>query len=184
VLIAAAAGMGCTCRNPIAAAGKSQLLRREEKMTGIAGLAEGRIVVGVDGTTSASAVRWAVREALLRQARVHLVFADDRNRCSRARYAGQPGAPRPAQDNAGTALVAAEQLASQALPPGQLSSERADGSAAEVLIDRSAGAELLVLGSAYQASQYASDAWPPMGPVARACLHSAACPVVVVARCE
>ena len=89
-----------------------------------------------------------------------------------------------AQDNAGTALVAAEQLASQALPPGQLSSERADGSAAEVLIDRSAGAELLVLGRAYQASQYASDAWPPMGPVARACLHSAECPVVVVARCE
>ena len=49
-------------------------------MTGDTGHAHGRIVVGVDGTTaSAAAVRWAIREALLRQASVHLVFADDRD---------------------------------------------------------------------------------------------------------
>jgi nucleotide-binding universal stress UspA family protein len=49
-------------------------------MTGITGRAHGRIVVGVDGTTaSAAAARGAVREALLRQASVHLVFADDRD---------------------------------------------------------------------------------------------------------
>ena len=155
-------------------------------MTGSTGRAEGRIVVGVDATTaSAAAVRWAIREALLRQASVHLVFADDHDRCKRAPYAGCWNAPRPDEDDAaGTALRAAEQQASQALPPTRLSSERADGPPARVLIDRSAGAEMLVLGSAYQKGQSASDTWPPMGPVTRACLHGAACPVVITASYE
>ena len=150
-------------------------------MTGSTDRAEGRIVVGVDGTTSsAAAVRWAIREALLRQACVHLVFADDRDRRSRAPYAGGWNAPRQEEDNAAArVLLAAEMQASEALPPARVSSERADGSPARVLIDRSAGAEMLVLGSAYQAGRSASDAWPPMGPVTRACLQGAACPVVV-----
>ncbi len=148
--------------------------------------AQGRIVVGVDGTTaSAAAVRWAVREALLRQASVHLIFADDHDRRSRAPYAGWWNEPRPDEDEtAATALDAAEQQASQALPPARLSSERADGSPSRVLIDRSAGAEMLVLGSAYQPGRSASDAWPPMGPVTRDCLRGAACPVVVIASGE
>ncbi len=81
---------------------------------------QGQIVVGVDGTAaSAAAVRWAILEARLRQARVHLVFARDHGRRSRAPYAGRPAAPRPEQDNAaGTVLSAAEQQASRALPPG------------------------------------------------------------------
>jgi nucleotide-binding universal stress UspA family protein len=158
----------------------------EETMAGTTDRSQGRIVVGVDGTTaSAAAVRWAVREALLRQASVHLVFADDHDRRIRAPYAGRWNEPRPDEDTAAaTALCTAEQQASQALPPARLSSERADGSPSRVLIDRSAGAEMLVLGSAYQARRSASDAWPPMGPVTRACLHSAACPVVVMAACE
>ncbi len=49
---------------------------------------------------------------------------------------------------------------------------------------RSASAELLVLGSAYRAGQSVGQALPTMGPVARACLHGAACPVVVVAPCD
>lgn len=140
-------------------------------------------MVGVDGTAaSAAAVCWAILEARLRQASVHLVFAYDHDRRSRAPYAGRSGAPRPDEDNAaGTVLSAAEQQASQALPPGRLSSELADGSPARVLIDRSAGAELLVLGSAYPAGQPASGASPAMGSVARSCLYGAACPVVVVA---
>jgi len=152
-------------------------------MTGNTDRAGGQIVVGVDGTAaSAAAVRWAILEARLRQARVHLVFAHDHDRHSRAPYAGRSAAPRPEQDNAaGTVLSAAEQQASQALPPGRLSSELAHGSPAQVLIDRSAGAELLVLGNAYPAGQPASGASHAMGPVARACLHGAACPVVVMA---
>jgi nucleotide-binding universal stress UspA family protein len=154
-------------------------------MTGSTDRSGGQIVVGVDGTAaSAAAVRWAILEARLRQASVHLVFAYDHDRRSRAPYAGRSGAPRPDPDEdnaAGTVLFAAEQQASLALPPGRLSSELADGSPAQVLIDRSAGAELLVLGSAYPAGQSASGASPAMGPVARACLHGAACPAVVVA---
>lgn len=70
-------------------------------MTGDTDRAQGRIVVGVNGTTaSAATVRWAVREALLRQASVHLVFADDHDRRIRAPYAGGCDEPRPDQDEA------------------------------------------------------------------------------------
>ena len=105
---------------------------REEKETGNTHCADGRIVVGVDGTTaSAAAVRWAIREALLREACVHLVFADDRDRRRRAPYAGGWNAPRPEEDDAAaTVLFAAEMQAGQALPPDRVSSERADGSPA------------------------------------------------------
>ena len=146
--------------------------------------ADGRtIVVGVDDTAaSAAAVRWAVREARLRLASVHLVCADAPDRRSRAPYSGRPVAPWLDEGGAaGTGLLAAEQQASQAMPPGRLSSELADGPPARVLIDRSAGADLLVLGRAYLAGQLVSQAAPAMGPVARACLHGAACPVVFAA---
>jgi nucleotide-binding universal stress UspA family protein len=149
-------------------------------MTGRTDPGSGTIVVGVDGTAaSAAAVRWAVQEARLRRASVHLVCADDPGRCSWTPYSGRPVAPRPDEGNAAeTALLGAKQQASQALPPGRLSSELVDGSPARVLIDRSADADLLVLGRAYPAGQPASQAAPAMGPVARACLHGAACPVV------
>ncbi len=50
--------------------------------------ARGRIVVGLDGSaTAAAAVRWAIREARQRQARLHLVSADDHDQ-------GQPRAMR------------------------------------------------------------------------------------------
>lgn len=152
-------------------------------MTEHSGFNGGRIVVGVDGTSaSAAAVSWAVEEARLRRATVHLVVAYDHERNSRALYAGRPGEPQPEEDSATrTALFTAERQAGKALPPDRLSSELADGSPAKVLIDRPSGAELLVLGSAYPEDRFASQAPVPMGPVARACLHSAACPVVVVA---
>jgi nucleotide-binding universal stress UspA family protein len=63
--------------------------------------------------------------------------------------------------------------------------EVADGLPARVLIDRSVGAEMLVLGSASPAGA-SGPATPsvqrriPLGPVARDCLHAAPCPVVVV----
>jgi hypothetical protein len=80
--------------------------------------------------------------------------------------------------------VGAEQQASHTLPSARLSSEPADGSPAQVLIARSAGADLLILGRAYPLKQTASKAPPAMGPVARACLHDAACPVVLVVQYE
>jgi nucleotide-binding universal stress UspA family protein len=151
-------------------------------MRGSPGRADGRIVVGVDGgAASLTAVRWSAQEARLRQASVHLVFVRDGFR--RAPYAGLPKASPADQDDAdGRApLVTAELEAGWIVLPGRLSSELAHGSPAKVLIDRSAGAELLVLGAACPEVQPASEAPPLVGPVARACLHRAACPVVVVA---
>ena len=150
-------------------------------MTGISECAGGRIVVGVDGVASLTAVRWAAQEALLRKASVHLVLASGGYK--RASYSGSPEVPPPGEDGADrrALLAAAELEAGRTLPPARLSSELTDGSPAKVLIDRSAGAGLLVLGAAYPARQSANEMWAPMGAVTRACLRSAACPVVVVA---
>jgi len=140
-----------------------------------------RIVVGVDGTPgSAAAVRWAVREAMLRRGSVHLVFAVDRRRGQFAPYA--PGTRAQEMDEAHAAarelLAAAVEVAGASLPPERLWSELADGLPARVLVDRAATAGLLVLGTTTpEAGQPEGD----LGPVVRACLRHAPCPVVAVA---
>ncbi len=138
-----------------------------------------RIVVGVDGTAaSAAAVRWAVHEARMRHATIHLVFACHLDPRLRAPYA--PSARSLGQDErAATAreqLNAAAAVAGRRLPPGRLVAELADELPARALLTRAAGAEMLVLGTTRHAGQ------PPgaMGPVARTCLRSAHCPVVIV----
>jgi nucleotide-binding universal stress UspA family protein len=150
-------------------------------MTGNTERGGGRIVVGVDGTAaSLIAVRWAVQEALLRQASVHLIHVS--RQYQRASYSGSPQAP-PAGENGpdpSAQLAAADLEAGRALPPDRLSSELVSGSPARVLIDRSAGAELLVLGTAYPPGHSAAEMPPMVGSTMRACLHGAACPVVVV----
>jgi len=150
-------------------------------MTGYTGRTAGRIVVGVDGTAAALiAVRWAVQEALLRQASVHLVHVA--RQFQRASYSGAPGGPPVGEDgpDPATQLAAAELEASRTLPPGRLSSELIAGSPAKVLIDRSCGAELLVLGTSRQAEPTGGQMSPMVGSTMRACLHGAACPVVVM----
>jgi nucleotide-binding universal stress UspA family protein len=144
--------------------------------------ARSRIVVGVDGSAASdAAVRWAVREARLRNATVHLVSAYHSDSRLRAQYVPQAWATR--QDEryaAAEALVtAAAELARRYLPPGQLIAELADELPARALLDRAAHAEMLVLGTTRPARQ---SGQPPraMGPVARACLRLAHCPVVVV----
>lgn len=142
----------------------------------------GRIVVGVDGTVaSAAAVRWAVAEARLRRAAVHLVHARDHYPNGRAPYASPPGAAADEDSTAATRLLAAAvRDARRGLLPGRFSFEVTDGPPARVLIDRSAGADLLVLGAARPAAGSPAEGPRAMGPVARACLRSAHCPVVTV----
>jgi nucleotide-binding universal stress UspA family protein len=149
-------------------------------MTGNAERAGGQIVVGVDGTAaSLPAVRWAAQEALLRQASVHLVFVSRQYR--RASYSGSPAVAPSGENDADRAPLAAARLeAGQALTADRVSCELIAGSPAKVLIDRSAGAELLVLGTAYPVYDPANQLPPAMGSVARACLHAAACPVAIV----
>ena len=144
--------------------------------------ADSRIVVGVDGSAASdAAVRWAVREALLRHATVHLVSAYHYDSRQRAQYVPSSWmAPQEEHSAAAEALVAAAmELARRSLPPGRLTAELANESPARALLDRAANAELLVLGTTRPASQ---PGQPPqaMGPVARVCLQLAHCPVVVV----
>lgn len=142
-----------------------------------------RIVVGVDGSAaSAAAVRWAVREARLRHATVHLVCAYHGDARLRAPYAASSWTARLHQRRAAARAVLdlATEAASRRLPPERLISELADEPPARALLDRAADAELLVLGTTRPEPQ---PGQPPlaMGPVARTCLRLAHCPVVVVA---
>jgi nucleotide-binding universal stress UspA family protein len=179
----------------------------------------GRILVGTDGSpASVAAVRWAAREARLRGLRVHVVYVRDR-RLPMPHYAPQPrAAEAPLGAAAGESTLKAvvqEALGSRpvvgaqtgvvpmdavpmdavpmdTVPMDAVQMELAEGAPARVLLERSVGAEMLVLGStrpgpgpagragAASAAAPAPQSRPPLGPVARDCLHAAACPVVVV----
>ncbi|MGH3195878.1 MAG: universal stress protein [Streptosporangiaceae bacterium] len=141
-----------------------------------------RIVVGVDGSAaSVAGLRWAAREAGLRRAELLAVCAwEGAERC-RAPYAPLGGLPSPEEDRvAAASLLAASVHAAlgQALPAA-LRTELAEGRAERVLLDRAAGAELLVLGSTSRPGPLQNVA----GPVHRACLRGAPCPVVIVGGC-
>ncbi|MBO0819207.1 MAG: universal stress protein, partial [Actinobacteria bacterium] len=60
------------------------------------------------------------------------------------------------------------------IPPG-ITAELAEGTAERVLVQRSREASLLVLGAAG-----AHLAGRPAGPVIRACMRSARCPLVII----
>jgi len=134
-------------------------------------------VVGVDGSiASLAALRWAVREAGLREAALQVVRAWEDAAKRVAPYASHAGLPGGAEDH----RSAADRLQADVtttLGPAPLVSvtvQVAEGLAARVLLDHAMGADLLVLGSA---TRCAPDG---IGPVARACLRHAPCPVVVV----
>jgi nucleotide-binding universal stress UspA family protein len=131
-----------------------------------------RIVAGVHGTpASDAALDWAAREARLRRARLHLVLVRDPAVTQRAPYA-HPAA-QDSFDADAVRLAGAVVRAAATLPRSRVSTEVADGLPARVLADRAAGASLLVLGAAPAGF---------LGPVARACLQHAPCPVVIVTR--
>jgi nucleotide-binding universal stress UspA family protein len=156
-----------------------------------AAAASRRIVVGVAGSAaSAAAVIWAAREAELRGAVLHAVHAWEPADRGRAPYAPSPYRRESDDERAAAALlrtVVQEGLGSA--PPGLASPlpgttepllEVTEGLAVQVLLHSAAGAELLVLGGSQPAGDAVGRTSADLGPVARACLRAAPCPVVTV----
>ena len=134
-----------------------------------------RIVVGVDGSAeSAAALRWACREASLRGAEVHAVHVREANCHSLASYAA--AVSPSAEDDL-------EEMWRSVLPDqgaAQVRTEVVEGLAPRVLLDRCADADMLVLGTASDVPGSSRSA----GPVIRACLRRAPCPVVVISAAQ
>ena len=140
-----------------------------------------RVVVGVNGSrASQAALRWAAAEARLRKAALHVVYALDPT-SQHAPYAPMEGIPTRDQVQvvAGVGLGAAVRAAFGPELPAWVTEEVADGVPERVLVDLSGGADLLVLGGTTAAAT-ASIVGRSAGPVIRACLMCARCPVVVV----
>jgi len=129
-----------------------------------------------DGAESAAALRWACREAALRRAEVHAIYVREAPCYSMASYAV------PAQGYPGDVNV--DLMWKSVLPelaPGVLvRTEVADGLTARVLLENCAGADMLVLGTS---GDMPGPGWSP-GPVIRACLRRAPCPVVVISAAQ
>jgi nucleotide-binding universal stress UspA family protein len=141
-----------------------------------------RIVVGVDGSPeSVAALRWACREASLRGAEVVAVLALEAACHQVASYAVP--APRSTGGSWGAARDALHRSVGETVgvfPGVKVRTEIAEGLAARVLLDQAADADMLVLGHA----KLGPDPYRAAGPVIRACLRAAQCPVVVIGAIE
>jgi nucleotide-binding universal stress UspA family protein len=138
-----------------------------------------RIVAGVDGSPSSmSAPRWAIRQAALTGAAVDAVIAWHYPAAANG-YGWAPmgtGEGFDFQENAEKTLTDA---ISNAVDPGRNAGVRAhvvEGNPAQVLIDASDGADLLVVGS----RGHSGFTEALLGSVSQHCVHHARCPVVVL----
>jgi nucleotide-binding universal stress UspA family protein len=138
-----------------------------------------RVVVGVDGSVeSVAALRWACREASLRGAELHAVHVREELCHNLASYAALPAlatADDISIDSMDIDDLVRSVRADQA-PGVPFRAEVVDGLAARVLLDRCDGADMLVLGTSIDGPGALRSA----GPVIRACLRRASCPVVVI----
>ena len=134
-----------------------------------------RIVVGVDGSVeSVAALRWACREASLRGVEVHAVHVREEHCRSLASYA----VPAPAAED--DISIDIDDIVRTVQAGAQVRVEEVDGLAARVLLDRCADADMLVLGTSGDVPGGMRSA----GPVIRACLRRAPCPVVVISAAQ
>jgi nucleotide-binding universal stress UspA family protein len=138
-----------------------------------------RIVVGVDGSpASRAALRWAVRQAELTGATVHAVTAWQYPVAT----GGYGWAPVAVLDDTSLQEASEKVLADEV---GEVVGGRSDlrvrpesieGNPAQVLLEASAGADLLVVGS----RGHGGFASALLGSVSQHCVHHAKCPVVVI----
>lgn len=133
----------------------------------------GSVVVGLDGTgNSVPAVRWGAEEAAARHLSLHLVhswFSQPRNIPM-----GQEAADK--RRYGAEVLAAAEAMALELHPGISVTTEQVAEQAVYVLVDRSRGATLTVLGS----RGHGSIAGFLLGSVSLQVLGNAQCPVVTV----
>jgi nucleotide-binding universal stress UspA family protein len=134
-----------------------------------------RIVVGIDGSDNAKqALRWAVKQAGYTGASLDVVGAWE----FPATY-GWVAIPNEDYDLAGFAQKALDEAIADVFSgdvPASVSSRVIQGHAAEVLVEASKGAELLVVGS----RGYGGFADALLGSVSTYCVHHAHGPVTVV----
>jgi nucleotide-binding universal stress UspA family protein len=143
-------------------------------------MSEGRtplVVVGIDGSAeAAAALRFAVEEAALRDARLRIVCAWEP---STSAYAGEAFAATPdvfleSEHHAEDLLRAAlEQV-----PAGDVAAEAVaeEGRPATVLLEQSEGADLLVVGSRARGAAKRLL----LGSVGHDLAHHTRCPLVIV----
>ncbi|MEU9980512.1 universal stress protein [Streptomyces sp. NPDC050856] len=149
-------------------------------------MAAGRIVVGVDGSEpSLGALRWAARQAELTGDRLEAVIGWEYPASGWAAMA--PGMPLAAMPSGAAAEADPEELARRTLDEavtatlGGAAAAATDrlvvnGHAAQALVERAAGASLLVVGDRGHSGLTAAL----LGSVSRHVTHHAPCPVVVV----
>jgi nucleotide-binding universal stress UspA family protein len=136
------------------------------------------ILVGVSGSpASRAALSWAAEEARLRRAGLHVVRVWDPVTHA-APYAAVDATLtcEEKQAEARRGLAAALRAEFGPAVPDNVTSDLAEGVPERVLVDRSGGAGLLVLGVSHSAWLDGRSA----GPVVRACLARARCAVVVI----
>jgi len=138
-----------------------------------------RIVVGVDGSPSArAALRWAVRQAAFTGGTVDAVMAWQIPMMLRT-YTWTPIYTEEARDFEQDAKKTLEAVIRDEVGPAdsqRVTSRVVNGQTAEVLLEASANADLLVVGS--RGHRVFAEAL--LGSVGQHCMHHARCPVLVM----
>jgi nucleotide-binding universal stress UspA family protein len=138
-----------------------------------------RIVAGIDGSeSSASALRWAIRQAGLTGATVDAVIAWHYPDLTSSGMAFGAMEPTYGFFRENAEKIAADAI-STALDPASdapVSAHVAQGHAAQVLLDASVDASLLVVGS----RGHGGFTEALLGSVSQHCVQHALCPVVIV----
>jgi nucleotide-binding universal stress UspA family protein len=136
-----------------------------------------RIVAGVDGSPSSlAALRWAVRQAKLTGSSVDAVIAWEPPAAVGFGWGlGMTGGADYGELAAKTITEAVSSVADSASPV-TVRPITGEGNAAQVLLDASDGADLLVVGC----RGHGGFASALLGSVSQHCTHHARCPVVVI----
>ena len=137
------------------------------------------VVVGVDGSEeSVAALRWAVRYAAAAGASVRAILAWHYPTAASVPPVGHapPSVTREVEEREASALAEAVTKAALDGPAEPIESEIRYGHPAQVLIDESRHADLLVVGK----SGHGAFVGMLVGSVTQHCVAAAECPVVVV----